>query len=196
MIAAAVADPAVEFASNAGWFGRGSFTDRSNLDVVPALIVGAVFVALYSTLKLRVALRGRDPRRALADLSAETAGTRWLRFLAPAYALQIGVLYAMETCEQQVVWGHGLGGTVWMGAPVAASLLVHAAVCAIVCFASARAVAVLARATLRVLCVIRALATRALDPRPVGYRADRQSFDRQAPLLCRIGERAPPLLFA
>ena len=43
-MAAAIADPLVEFASNAGWFGAGNFTDHSNLDVVPALFAGVALL--------------------------------------------------------------------------------------------------------------------------------------------------------
>src|SRR5208283_1357179 len=44
ILAAALADPLVEFASNAGLFGGGAFTDHSMLDVLPALIAGGLFL--------------------------------------------------------------------------------------------------------------------------------------------------------
>ena len=53
IIAAAVADPILESASNAGLFGHGSFTDHSNLDVLPALCIGLLAVAIHVTLRLR-----------------------------------------------------------------------------------------------------------------------------------------------
>ena len=53
IIAAAIADPCVEFASNSGWFGPGRFTDRSNLDVVPALLVGLAVIACYVGMRIR-----------------------------------------------------------------------------------------------------------------------------------------------
>jgi hypothetical protein len=32
----------------------------------------------------------------------------------------------METCEQTAIWGHPLGGTIWLGGPIAISLALHA----------------------------------------------------------------------
>jgi hypothetical protein len=122
VIAAAVADPIVEFASNAGWFGPGNFTDRSNLDVFPALVVGLGALALY--------LIGRAPA-----ILAGTALPRRLVSLVPAiFVLQIAVLYVMETAEQFIVGGHTLGPVVWLGGPITASLAIHAALCVTVTF--------------------------------------------------------------
>ena len=53
VIAAAIADPVVEFASNHGAFGAGNFTDHSSLDVVPALIAGLIAAALAVGLRVR-----------------------------------------------------------------------------------------------------------------------------------------------
>ncbi|HLY01157.1 MAG TPA: hypothetical protein VKR56_01530 [Candidatus Cybelea sp.] len=184
VMAAAVADPIVEFASNAGWFGPGNFTDRSNLDVFPALMVGIGVLALYLVGAARAVLAG-------------TALPRRLVSLAPAiFALQIVALYVMETAEQFIVGGHALGPTMWLGGPIAASLAIHAAFCVTVTFWISRSARGLAQTTLRVLRLIKTTATFAahafeiLLPR----RCDERTFRQLVPVLCRIGERAPPLL--
>jgi hypothetical protein len=184
VITAAVADPIVEFASNSGWFGPGNFTDRSNLDVFPALVVGVGVLALY--------LIGRA-----AAILAGTALPRRLVSLVPAiFILQIVALYAMETAEQIIVGGHALGPTVWLGGPIFASLAIHAAFCLAVTFWMARSVRGLAVATLRVIALIKAIAafpTHAVEI-PPSRRWDEPCFVQLGPVLCRIGERAPPLL--
>jgi hypothetical protein len=60
LVAASVADPLVEFASNRGVFGPGSFTDHSNRDVLPALCAGLAFGAVYVLLRARSILARRD----------------------------------------------------------------------------------------------------------------------------------------
>ncbi len=184
VIAAAVADPVVEFASNAGWFGPGNFTDGSNLDVIPALVVGIAVLALYLIGTARAVL-------------AWTALPRRIGSLVPAiFVLQIVALYVMETTEQLIVGGHTLGPAVWLGAPVFASLAIHAAFGVAITLWIARSARGLAATTLRVIRLMKATPSFAahrfeiLPPR----RSDERSFRQLVPLLCRIGERAPPLL--
>ena len=184
VIAAAVADPVVEFASNAGWFGPGNFTDGSNLDVIPALVVGIAVLALYLIGTARAVLAG-------------TALPRRIGSLVPAiFVLQIVALYVMETTEQLIVGGHTLGPAVWLGAPVFASLAIHAAFGVAITLWIARSARGLAATTLRVIRLMKATPSFAahrfeiLPPR----RSDERSFRQLVPLLCRIGERAPPLL--
>jgi hypothetical protein len=184
VIAAAVADPVVEFASNAGWFGPGSFTDRSYLDVFPALVAGAGILALY--------LIGRAPA-----VLAGTALPRRVVTLVPAiFALQIVALYVMETAEQLIVGGRTLGTAVWLGGPIVASLTIHAAFCLAATLWIARSARGLTVTTLRVIRLIKTTASFAahafeiLRPRP----SDERCFRQLLRILCRIGERAPPLL--
>jgi hypothetical protein len=184
VIAAAVADPVVEFASNAGWFGPGSFTDRSNLDVFPALVVGVGVLALYLIARAGAVLAG-------------TALPRRLVSLVPAiFVLQIAALYAMETAEQLIVGGHVLGPTVWLGGPIFASLPIHAAFCVAVTFWIARSARGLTATTLRVIALIKATAAFAQHPVEIlsSRRWDERCFAQLVPVPCRIGERAPPLL--
>lgn len=196
VIAAAIVDPVVEHLANAGVFGAGAFTDHSNADVLPALCAGALCSIAFVIL---AAARGlgfsavlshwlEEPVRQLDELGVRALIWR-------IYALQIAVLFAMETAEQRVVLGHFLGGTVWLGGPVLASLMLHFAGCVLVTFVLSRVLAALAR---RVVAVVRAILAIFVLFRPV-----RSHFVRVrgpeiarifAPLVARPTVRPPPLL--
>ena len=125
LTAAALAGPLMEGLADSGAFGSGTFTDGSNLDMLPALCVGILAaVALAAGLARRLACpQARVPR--WLHQAAE-AGSPALSQSLVTFALQIAVLFAMETVEQILVAGHPLGGTIWLGGPVAVSLALHA----------------------------------------------------------------------
>jgi hypothetical protein len=196
VISAAIADPAVEFASNRGFFGRGSFTDHSNLDVVPALVVGVIFALLHVALRVRSRLA--DPETPALDLLAESGKALASgpgRLLPLTFAIQIAALFSMETAEQFAVFGHGLGGTIWLGGPVAVSLAAHAAACTVIAFALTRAVRACSQAAERVVRYIRGFSSE--SPRGTGRPVSRRgasvavAFSQRA--FCNAGGRAPPL---
>lgn len=189
VIAAALADPLLEFASNSGFFGSGHFTDRSNIDVVPTVLLGLLFGATVVAWKARAMLHGvRPSNRALDETLATT--------LPLAFAIQLGVLYTMETIEQVVVYGHSLGGTIWLGGPTGPSFAVHGIFCCIVAFAVSRGVRSLARTAVRVIRHVRAFDSRPIQPpRPITIRDLDVAFATLfGPVAGRIGERAPPAL--
>jgi hypothetical protein len=199
LIAAAIADPALESASNAHWFGPGNYTDHSTLNVFPVLIAGLAFAAWHVVLRVRSLLaRRRQSHGSLRSCEDALRRSHAVQLVALTLALQIIALYVMETAEQLFLWGHILGGTIWLGAPVLISLAAHAIVCAIVVIVAIRAVHVLAATTLRVILRIRALfVASARGLRPLALRQDGDVPHLQlGPVLCRIGERAPPLLTA
>ncbi|HTX56973.1 MAG TPA: hypothetical protein VMD47_07700, partial [Candidatus Acidoferrales bacterium] len=189
VIAAAIADPIVEALSNAGLFGAGNFTDHSNLDVLPALACGTALLAVALVLRVR-----RDLLRA----SGDALRTNLAALLPWIFAIHLGALFAMETSEQIVVAGHPLGGTIWLGGPAWFSLTMHALVCTAVAFALARVACACVRTTVRIVRRLRALAMRALHgPPPLALRSLGAVVPGQTPpVLCRIGNRAPPLLLA
>jgi hypothetical protein len=189
VLAAAIADPLVESVSNAGWFGPGMFTDHSNLDVLPALLCGTALLTCYLVLRVR---------RELFRASGEALRARVGRLLPFIVALQLGVLFAMETLEQLVVAGHVMGGAIWLGGPIWFSLCAHAFVGIVVAYGLARLAWVCTQTTLRVMRRFRALATRALHaPAPLAARGRGMAWVRaNSPVLCRIGNRAPPIAFA
>jgi len=182
VIAAAIADPVVELASNAGWFGPGHFTDRSNLDVVPSLLMGVGLLALYLVTKAGSLVADRSLARGI------------LRKLPAIFALQILALFIMETLEQLGVYGHLLGPAIWLGGPLPASLTIHAAFCIMVTYAIARSARGLAVTTLRVIRLIRAIGTFAVVAVALAasYRPQAVCFNELLRALRRVGERAPP----
>jgi hypothetical protein len=183
VISAAIADPLVEFASNAGWFGRGGFTDHSNLDVLPALLAGLGLMTVFLIRKARVLVLGRAFPRGIGPL------------LPRVFLFQVLVLYAMESGEQLLVFGHLLGPTIWLGAPPAISLAIHAAICVGIALWFGRSLPKLAATALRAIRLIRAIATLAVQSSgtPARRVLDARCFKELAPVLCGIGERAPPL---
>lgn len=150
--AAALADPVVEHLSNAGLFGRGRFTDGSNLDVIPALLVAAsLSFAVIAWLARKMLVRGSHPPVWLRRWSQELH-TRPIRALLPSiFAMQLVTLFVMETIEQIVVTGHPLGGTVWLGGPILVSLAFHVLGCALAAYGLSHLVQWSARSVARVL---------------------------------------------
>jgi hypothetical protein len=109
--------------------------------------------------------------------------------------LQIATLFVMETAEQLVAFGHVIGPMTWLGGPVPASIAVHALVSIAVTVAVARSRRTLAATTLRVM---RFIAVLAAFPAPsvapvVARRFVSLSYRKLSPVLCAIGERAPPI---
>ncbi|MBV8750518.1 MAG: hypothetical protein JO103_12490 [Candidatus Eremiobacteraeota bacterium] len=188
--AAALTDPLVEGASNAGWFGSGNFTDRSTLDVVPTLLVGALLAAFYVAVSARPLLSARV--RAVRDVAA-----RPLAPLLPAiFALQLVVLFAIETVEQVVVYGHPLGGAIWLGGPIVIALATHAVACVVLTVLVARALRALTSVAVRIACRVLAVrGVRALDALFAVRLAPAAALVRRPhPLAARAGKRAPPFL--
>ncbi len=181
MIAASLADPVVEFASNAGAFGSGNYTDHSNLDVLPALLAGFGLLALYFV------------RRAPAIFSGRALCGNIVALLPAICALQIAMLYLMESTEQAVVWGHPLGSSIWLGAPLPISLAIHAALAIVVLYVLVRAKRTLAATTLRFVRLVLAIG-RPLPaaPLPGAIGRTRLAFKERYFAFCAIGERAPP----
>jgi hypothetical protein len=197
IVAAAVADPLLEFASNAGVFGACNCTDRSNLDVFPALLLGVLFGLRYLHVRVRrnvAAARAENPGLPNRILAPNAL----VRLLPATFALQLLVLYAMETAEQIAVRGHALGGTIWLGAPPPVSLAVHALFCVVATFAGALVVRALTATAVRIAGIIlRAIAHSTAGPRGSFARFTYPvAFRRVVPVGCRIGERAPPRLAA
>lgn len=186
VIAASIADPIAELLSNAGVFGAGRYTDHSNLDVFPALTAGLALLALYFVRKAPAILCSR----ALSGGIASTWPT--------IFILQLATLYLMETGEQWLVWGHPLGSTIWLGAPPAISLTIHALAGLTVLLFAVRSSRALASTTLRLIRLIRAIATFALAaPRTVRLRLPYYiALRRLLAALRAVGERAPPCAMA
>jgi len=193
---AGIVDPLVERMSNAGMFGPGSFTDRSNVDVIPALCLAAVFCGLSVYVLARRLLSERaHPPRWLRRCATEVGAGPWYRLLPSIFAVQIGVLFCMETLEQLAVAGHPYGGTIWLGGPVGLSLLMHAAGCIAITWLLSRVLdwsaRTLAAAVRCVFAYVRAAAAGVSNsPRlPLRFDVRAKSID---PYLRALAGRAPP----
>ena len=193
--AAAVADPIVEHLSNTGVFGPGRFTDRSNLDVIPALtIASGVAILFVAILARRMLARNSYPpewlRRYAFDITADSVR----RMLPTIFALQLVALFVMETIEQIVVAGHPFGGTLWLGGPLLVSIAAHFLSCVLSAWAlyhglrwSARAIV---RAVRLVLQFLRQLIQAPLLRSRAYGLAPRSKFIE--PYLRALQGRAPP----
>lgn len=177
----------MECASNRGVFGPGVFTDNSNLDVVPALAIGCAFVLALALLRVRAVLL----RVAGAAITEKQA----LRLLPCTFIAQVLALFAMETIEQNIVYGHTLGGTIWLGGPTAISLLAHAIACVAVSVIGARVLRSMASTVLRIVRIFKAFELVAAQPAPLTLTSRSATlFALPIPIRNRLGERAPPLL--
>ncbi len=143
--AAALVDPLVEKLSNAGVFGAGRFTDGSNADVIPALAIAALLCAVFIALTVQRVLRDSPVTRWVSRSVSHLDAPSVSRLLPVIFALQLGILYVMETLEQVFAVGHSFGGTIWLGAPILASLLLHFTGSVIVSFVLSRALHAIAR---------------------------------------------------
>ncbi|MDB5072138.1 MAG: hypothetical protein JWM87_3249 [Candidatus Eremiobacteraeota bacterium] len=193
-IAAALADLVIEGLANHGVFGRHRFTDGSNAVNGPVAVLGAIFLLRILYLRVRRALHAGDGVRgpsgpALRELTLAQIAVR----IGAIFVVQIVALWVMETVEQYAVFGHGFGGTVWLGGPAAVSLGMHAAVCVVTAFSARFILRALEPRALRLLrAMLAQIGTVGDDSRP-HFRAG------LAPVivlpyfvLCRIGVRAPP----
>ncbi|MGP6191568.1 MAG: hypothetical protein ACLPSH_16190 [Vulcanimicrobiaceae bacterium] len=193
----ATADPLLEWASNHGLFGPGNFTDHSNADVLPASLCGLVFVLLHLLTRGWYVARTRKQLRYSVTAWARALDSRGVAGLLPfAFALQLGVLYVMETAEQLVVTGHCLGGALWLGGPVLVSLAAHATFCVAITFAATGTIRAFAKTALRIVRFVAAfvaLASRVRKPIITRAHSTATRLQALAPV-CRIGERAPPVV--
>jgi hypothetical protein len=195
--AAALADPLTESLSNAGRFGAGRFTDQSNADVAPALAAGVFFALLFIVALARRMLSGRAAAGSRPRQGAEPPPTPLgaLRLFPSIFGLQIGVLFAMETLEQIAVDGHTLGGTIWLGGPIAVSLAIHAVVGIVVALTLARTLQWLARRVVTVITCARRLSIAWPGAPALVFIGAHRAAPRRSiePALNRQRGRAPPI---
>lgn len=191
--AVGIADPLVESLSDRGAFGPGVFTDRSTAHVVPLLCCALISAALVAAvLARRLLVRHRSTWRRTCE--SALAETRAPSTLLTTFALQIPLLFGIETLEQVVVVGRPLGGTIWLGGPVLVSLAIHAlAACASV-WLLRRALRSLAIVFAEAIELVRRIvfALTACDGAPVRTRIRPASWND--PALARRSGRAPPTL--
>ncbi len=196
VIAAAMADPIIESLSNAGVFGPGRFTDHSTIDVIPALCVALGLVLILVVMLARGLIKESDHPPQWVRSCAAFVGSRSLWNMLPStYLMQMVVLFGMETLEQIATAGHPLGAMVWLGAPIAASMIIHAISCVVFTWALSRIVVssarTIARAVRQALELLRALLANDAPPVAAYHVAARRFIE---PYLRALHGRAPPIL--
>lgn len=157
LFAAVLGDLVVESVSNAQILWRGNYTDRSSLDLLPVFLLAVTALVLTNGLLLLAQAResGLSTRSLILSTSRALRGSEIARLLPAIFAAQLFVLFCMETTEQVVVYGHALGGTLWLGGPVAISLSVHALFGVAAAFGLAKTVSALAEAITRIVtCIV------------------------------------------
>jgi hypothetical protein len=130
LVAAALGDPLVETVSNTGIFGR-AFIDDNHQSVAIVLVAGIVLGVLLLIARFRFAAAGAstNSRDWLREVISGLLSTSSSRHIAPIFAAQMAVVYAMESCEQLLGTGASVHGFSWLGAPIVFSLPMHLAVC-------------------------------------------------------------------
>lgn len=194
--AASLADAVLESASNAGWFGPGTFTDHSTLDVLPVLAIGGLFAFLYAVARAQLVLRAGDLRRYVSACMVGLDHRAIVRLLPLVFALQMLTLFGMETLEQVAIAGHPMGGTLWLGAPALVSICFHMLIGAIVAVTMGRVLRALSERLVDVVAALLFLLW--TDVVPMGPQRLPASLDlfcrRSTMLLRRHANRAPPSL--
>ncbi|HTW84714.1 MAG TPA: hypothetical protein VMD91_11645 [Candidatus Sulfotelmatobacter sp.] len=192
--AAALVDPVLESLSNAGLFGPHSYTDHSTLDVLPSLVVGAGCLALLIAILVRRIFVPSGRSLPWLRVPAQALDDRTVLRLAPLIvALELGVLCTMETLEQLVVSGHVMGGTIWLGGPVAVSLAAHASFAFALGFVFARLTRWSARAAAELIAYVCGLVLARGAHAPTHLARARVPLRRAfAPAFDRRTGRAPP----
>ena len=198
LVAAALGDAVVESISNSGVFGRG-YADDVHAGVVPTLVAGGLIALEFARRRCMEIVRRGDARRRsdwILDLARRYSPGSPGRDLAFVFCLQLLTLFAMETAEQLAFGGKLLGGTAWLGGPIAFSLIAHALICVGCTFALAwfarttlATVALFVRSALEFIVLAIARATAHL----LAGRSERVAHRRmQDPHARQSGDRAPP----
>ena len=198
LIAAAFGDPVVESIANTGILG-GHYSDHNHLSVLPALLAGSVFLlAVFLRRCLSVLSSGTASRDWLVDLATTCSDRMGARDFASTFVMQLGALWLMESAEQLALGGHLLGGSAWLGGPIAFSLVVHALIGAGCLFALGAFMRALVRTFAAIVCtIVRSIWVAIVRPPAFtrfGYNEER-CLASGTLRVRQIGGRAPPLLF-
>jgi hypothetical protein len=195
-LAAAAGDLLVESLSNCGVFGPGRYTDGSNADIAPITITGLLLLLSFLYVRTRHALQASRGSAGWCGVAAALSTNKVTRLLPALFAVQILLLWAMESLEQRFVLGHGLGGTIWLGGPILISLAVHAAVCVGAAFLARSIVIAVEPQAIRLVSALIALENGSRYHDTAQSCAAPFVLSMRPPALRSIGERGPPALAA
>jgi hypothetical protein len=195
LFATALGDALVEALSNAQLLWHGSYTDRSSLDLLPlGLLALAAFGSVVGVVSVaRLRLFGWSAR-VLAFSTTRTLTPRTaLRVLPAIFALQLVTLYATETLEQIAVLGHSAGGTLWLGGPVGASIVIHLVLAVCCTLGLARLLALISAAVVAIVArALVALGERARSGFIRVGRSGERARERGTLVAVHLGKRGPP----
>jgi hypothetical protein len=198
LLAATAGDAALEGISNAGILWHGHYTDRSSLNLLPAFLVAAL--AIVTTLCLLVRRQAREAgasmRSLLLSSSRSLAKQDVVRLLPAIFLLQMLVLFSIETTEQFAVYGRCFGGTLWMGAPVVASLFGHALFTALSALTLSNWLHATTEVLVRIVTCMLMLLAALTDARPMRRLHSERICVVQLLASAVAGERGPPLFIA
>jgi hypothetical protein len=198
LLAAVAGDAVLEWISNADILWHGHYTDRSSMNLLPVFVLAvlAIITALGLSVHRQAREKGISARSFFLSSTRSLTKREIVRLLPTIFLLQILVLFSMETAEQIAVYGHAFGGTLWMGAPVAACLLGHALFAVLSAFSLSNGLEALTKALLRIVkCIFTLLAALANERPTPTFRFERMCVV-QFLASASIGERGPPLFFA
>jgi hypothetical protein len=193
--AAALANPLIEWLSDTGIFGPGRFTDRSNLDVIPALTVAFALGMLFVlVLARRMFSPSSYPPQWLRRYAGEIGPASVRRMLPSIFVLQLISLFGMETLEQIATAGHPLGGSIWLGGPAAVSLAGHFLSCIVFAWALYHGLHWSARTIVRAVRIALEILRRILQPPALPQNGINVSVRPKfiEPYLRALQGRAPP----
>jgi hypothetical protein len=195
LVAAALGDALVEGLSNAGVLWQGQYTDQSSLDLLPLFVaVIAIVVLLGRWVKRKIRSTGLPARTLIASTSRALVPNEMTSALPAIFALQLSILFSMETIEQIVVYGHDFGGTLWLGGPIAVSLLIHALIAIACAFLFSGALRAVARA---LICAVKCIFARYVEilaaHRAETLRPEQTCRAPQLIVAASIVQRGPPL---
>jgi hypothetical protein len=193
LFAAVVGDAVVEGISNSGIFWRGRYTDGSSLDLLPVFLLAIAALIATQVLSLVAQARetGLSTRSLIVSTSRLLAPRAMLRLLPIVFGLQLCMLFSMETTEQIVVYGHLFGGVLWLGGPVAFSLLLHAGIAIGATFALSHVLRALGAALTRIVTSIFARFITCARPVIVSAR-ERVAYVLALIVTASLVERGPP----
>lgn len=201
LIAGGLGDPLVETIADSGVVGAG-YHDTNHLGVLPALACGLVVAIELVLLRAWALLRHDAGSRSdwLNAFAGRLSARKPLHDVPYVFALQLGVVFAIEALEQSVAGGKLELGLSWLGGPVGFSLAVHALLAVAVTLALAalaRALAAAFASLVRVAFGWIALGRRrAAAPSRYDRRGDAAVFRRRLLRARRTSGRAPPFLLA
>jgi len=104
----------------------------------------------------------------------------------------LATLFVMETLEQTAVYGHVLGGTLWLGAPILIALAMHVAIGSISALSLAVALSFCADQLVRIARILIGYLVESTAQRPVFRQLEQFCQGHQWLLRATPSDRGPP----